>query len=263
MVDLGTGAGFPARAGVPLEVIGGLVAHQLESITAFDECLPLGDEALQFDGFHFAAILFSLESALRLFVVVEFAFDPVGGAVKEIDGRPEEIGEVRFEAGVVQGSDQGVEDVGDGASDTVAFGKRPGIGFVSERTVAVELELLQNVVGGGRVVGRLKIVVPAHGMLHRLDRDRRGLHGEEAHRRNGPEPGAWRRAGATAEDGRGRLFWFAMERRDAPPENSLPPPLPDQTACGPIALSKAEARSSFDGETHPDGHSDGVAHRNP
>ena len=38
-----------------------------------------------------------------------------------------------------------------------------------------------------------------------------------------------------------------MERPAGPPENSRPPPLPDRPGCGPIALSKAEARSSSDG----------------
>src|SRR5690606_1293991 len=51
------------------------------------------------------------------------------------------------------------------------------------------------------------------------------------------------RAEASAEDGEGGLFCSAMERRVAPPENSLSSPLPARPACGPIALSKAEARS--------------------
>ena len=45
--------------------------------------------------------------------------------------------------------DQGVEDVGDGAGDGVAFGQRPGIGFVLEGTIAVELQLVEDVVGRG------------------------------------------------------------------------------------------------------------------
>ncbi|AKM10325.1 hypothetical protein AB433_10765 [Croceicoccus naphthovorans] len=70
------------------------------------------------------------------------------------------------------------------------------------------------------------------------DRDRRGLHGDEAVGRDGPAPGAKRRAEAPAEDGEGRRFCFAMERRGfgvparpaawgghAPPENRRPQPL--------------------------------------
>ena len=59
-------ARFPARSGLALEVVGGLVAHQLEGVTAFDQRLAFGDEALQFDGFDLAAILFALKAALRL-----------------------------------------------------------------------------------------------------------------------------------------------------------------------------------------------------
>jgi hypothetical protein len=61
---------------------------------------------------------------LRLLVVVELAFDAVDGTMEEIDGRPEQVLEVRFETRVVQGRDQGVEDLCDGAGLGVAFGKR-------------------------------------------------------------------------------------------------------------------------------------------
>ena len=98
---------------------------------------------------HLGAVLFPLAAALRLLVVVEFALDPVGGAVEEVDGRPEQIVEIGFEAGVAQGGDQGVEDVGDGAGDGVAFGQRSRIGFVLEGTIAVELEFGEDVIGRG------------------------------------------------------------------------------------------------------------------
>jgi hypothetical protein len=67
-------------------------------------------------------------AALRLLVVVELALDPVGGAVEEVDGRPEQVVEVGFEAGVGQGGDQGVEDVGDGAGDGLPSGSGRGSG---------------------------------------------------------------------------------------------------------------------------------------
>jgi len=66
---------------VALEVIGGLVAHQLEGIAApISVCLP--PSAFQLDGFDLAAILFPLGALLRQLVIVEFAFDPVDGPVK-------------------------------------------------------------------------------------------------------------------------------------------------------------------------------------
>ena len=49
------------------------------------------------------------------------SLDPPTKWVEEIDGRPEEIVEVGFEAGVGQGRDQGVEHVGDDAGDAEPF----------------------------------------------------------------------------------------------------------------------------------------------
>ena len=94
------------------------------------------------------AVLFLLAAALGLLVVVELALDPVGGAVEEVDRRPEQVVEVGFEARVGERRDQGVEDVGDGAGDGVGFGQRPWIGLVLEGTVAIELELGEDVIGG-------------------------------------------------------------------------------------------------------------------
>ena len=42
--------------------------------------------------------------------------------MKEIDGRPEQVRKIGFEAGFAQGGDKGVEDVGDGGRDDAAFG---------------------------------------------------------------------------------------------------------------------------------------------
>ncbi len=47
---------------------------------------------------------------------------------------------------------------------------------------------------------RFVVVMLAHGMLRRLDRDRRGLHGDEAHGPNGRAPGA-RAKGSMAKAG--------------------------------------------------------------
>ncbi len=45
----------------------------------------------------------------------------------------------KFEAGVLQGRDQGVEDIGDGAGDAMVFGEWPAIWLVREGPLAVEL----------------------------------------------------------------------------------------------------------------------------
>ena len=80
---------------------------------------------------------------------VEVARDPAGGAVEEVDGGPQQVVEVGFEAGILQGRDQRVEDVGDGTADGGGLGQRPRIGLVLERTPAVELELGEDVCGRG------------------------------------------------------------------------------------------------------------------
>jgi len=80
--------------GVAFEVLGGLVAHEFESIAAFDQRLPFGREPLQLDGFHFGAILLALRAPLRQLVRIEVALDLVGRTMEEIDRRPEQVFEV-------------------------------------------------------------------------------------------------------------------------------------------------------------------------
>ena len=55
---------------------------------------------------------------------------------------------VGFEARVTERRDQRVEDVGHGAADGVPLRQRPAVGFVLERTMAVELELGEHMIGG-------------------------------------------------------------------------------------------------------------------
>ena len=130
-----------------LKTLDGLIAEQFQAIAAFDQRDAFGRKALKLDRSHFRAVLLALALALRLFVVVELAFDSVCRTVEEIDGRPEQILEIRFEPGVVQRGDQRVEDVGDCAGDHRAFGQRSRIGLVVEWTVAKELQFAEDVVG--------------------------------------------------------------------------------------------------------------------
>ena len=83
MVDHRAGARPPDRVGVALEVLGGLVAHQFEGVAPFEKGLDLCRQAFEFDRLDLRAILFALEAPLGDLVVVEFAFDPVGGALTE------------------------------------------------------------------------------------------------------------------------------------------------------------------------------------
>ena len=126
-----------------------MVAKELHAVAALDQRLPFGDEALELDRADFGAVLFLLAAPLRLLIVVELALDAGDGAVEEVDGRPEQLFEVGLEARVAQCGDERVEDVGDGAGDRLRLRQRPRIGFVAERPVAIELELVEDSVGRG------------------------------------------------------------------------------------------------------------------
>src|SRR5208282_1236388 len=117
--------------GVALELVGGLIAEEFHAVAAFDQRLTFGGEAFEFDRADFGAVLFFLAALLRLLVVVQLALDPADGAVEEIDHRPEQILEVGFEAGVHQGDDEGVEDVGDAPVTLWASGSGLGSGSSS------------------------------------------------------------------------------------------------------------------------------------
>jgi len=75
------------------------------AVAALDHHLTFGGEAFEFDRADLRAVLFLLAMLLRLLVVVEFSFDPACGAVEEVDGRPEQVVEVGFEARVTERRD--------------------------------------------------------------------------------------------------------------------------------------------------------------
>src|SRR3546814_19377861 len=83
-------------------------------------------------------------------------------------------------------------------------------------------DLTEEMVGGGRGVVRFVVVVLAHGMLRRFDRDPRGLHGDESRRAARPYTRSKAEGRSTAEEDEGGIFCFAMERPEGPPENSSP-----------------------------------------
>ena len=115
VVDLGSRSRSPEGTGVAFVVEGGLVAKELHRVAALDGALPFAGEPLEFDGADFRAVLFLLPALLRLLVGVEVTFDPVDGAVEEIDRGPEEVVEVGLEARVRQRRNEGVKNVGDRA----------------------------------------------------------------------------------------------------------------------------------------------------
>ena len=54
---------------------------------------------------------------------VELAVNAVGGAVEEIDRRPEQVFEIGLEPGIAECRDERVEYIGDGAADDVGRGQ--------------------------------------------------------------------------------------------------------------------------------------------
>ena len=91
----------------------------LESFAALEEALALGDEGLQFDRADFGAVLLLLRALLAVFIVFELALHAGGFFVEEIGEAPEKIGEVGFEAGVLESPGKDVEQVRDGAFEPV------------------------------------------------------------------------------------------------------------------------------------------------
>ncbi|KUM25822.1 hypothetical protein AU467_24205 [Mesorhizobium loti] len=162
-----------------------------------------------------------MQAPLSEFVVIEFAFDPIGCAMEEVYRAPKQFLEVGLEARVGQRHYQGIENVGDAGCNYVTLRKRSRIWFVFERTVTVELQFLEDVISWGRCVLRSEVgvVLVAHGgFLRRIGRAHRGLHGDEGDSRSGLAPAASAQGRNGVEDGEARLFCLAMER----PEDGVP-----------------------------------------
>ncbi|MCP1783588.1 hypothetical protein J2R91_010100 [Bradyrhizobium japonicum] len=122
-----------------LETLDRLIAEELKAMAPFDQGDAFRHEALEFDRSDLRAVLLARALLLRLFVVIELAPNAVYRTMEQIDGRPEEIAQVRLESRVAQGRNEGIEDVGHGAGDELALGKRPRIGLIVEGAIAEKL----------------------------------------------------------------------------------------------------------------------------
>ncbi len=116
--------------------------------------VAFADKSLELYRADFGAILLPLATALGLLIVIERTLDSSGGAVEEIDRRPEQVLEVRFKTCVGQRCDEGIEDVGDRAANKASFGERPRIRFRLVGAVAMELELGEPAALQGKLYGR-------------------------------------------------------------------------------------------------------------
>ena len=121
MVHHRAAARMPVRSSMACKVVGRLVAEVFHGVASLDQCHALGrwrsssTERISEPSWSRWPRLCacSLSSSSRSMRV---------GAMEEIDGRPQEILEVGFEAGFAQARDERVEDVGDGGSDDAGLG---------------------------------------------------------------------------------------------------------------------------------------------
>src|SRR5260370_335575 len=141
----------------------GRVGEELRGMGGLDQRQALGDETLQFDRSDLRAVLLLLAPVLRALVVVELTLDPVGRAMEQIDGRPQQLLEIGLETSITERRDERIEDVDDGAGDSSGCRQRSGVGIVLERTVAINLELGEDVIGRGCVVYGLEVGIVAVG----------------------------------------------------------------------------------------------------
>jgi hypothetical protein len=153
-----------------LERLGRVVAKELHDVAPLGHSRPFGDQALELDRADFRAGLFLLAPALLVLVAVEFALDPIGGALEEIDRRPQQLVEFGLEPGVVQGRDEGVEEVGERALDPMFLGQGTGVLLVPMGAIAEELQRVDDAGGGGRGVMRFEVGIGSSwwGLLQRL-----------------------------------------------------------------------------------------------
>src|SRR5208337_3029976 len=124
---------------------------------------------LKFDRANFGAILLLLRALLAVFIVFELTLHAGGFFVEEIGEAPEKIGEVGFEAGVLESPGKDVEQVRDGAFEPAGVRQRTRVGFACGWLVAVKLQILDNA-GGCRAVmsGFVKIGVDVVKSRHGL-----------------------------------------------------------------------------------------------
>jgi hypothetical protein len=87
-----------------LEAVDGDLAERLHPAAALNDREAFSYEALQFDRANLRAVLFLLAALLGFLVVVEVALHAVGGALEEIDGRPQQVREVGLETRVISES---------------------------------------------------------------------------------------------------------------------------------------------------------------
>ena len=120
------------------------VVRGADALDAKDVAPDRRDLRLELARMDFGAVGAGEEAAYLVGGAVELAASLRGGAVEEIDGAPEELIDVGFEARVGECGDERIEDVGERRLQGVRFGQWSGVGLVREGTIAAELQLLED-----------------------------------------------------------------------------------------------------------------------
>ena len=124
-----------------------MVAEEFEGVAALDQRQPQRDQPLEFDRANFRAVLFRLRTALRGFIVIQFATDAFRFAVEEIDEGPQEVGEIGFETGVEKEARQSLDDRLERKRCGVTGGQGTRIRLFVEGSIAMQSEFIEKVRG--------------------------------------------------------------------------------------------------------------------
>lgn len=227
------------------ELFGGAFAEEFHRIAAFDQADTLQHKAFKLDRPDFAPILFALSPTLRLFIIVEAAFDLFSCAVEEVHDIPEEVFEVGFDPRLIETAGKSIEDVGDSAGRQAGVGQRARVGLVFKGAMSKELHLLKEKMGGagfGGIVGRFGGA--QHDRLQwgcaALARpSRRPLAAPRTELHRGPGRGRSRRRRMAGEG------YFASRCKGAPrapAENSRPPAIAGPVRFAAVALLRRPER---------------------
>ena len=144
VVEDGAHARAPDGTGGNLEEVGGVVAEGFEAVASLEQVLALVEQPFEFDGLDLGAVLFGLAAPLRLFVVVENAFNALDLAVEEVDERPEQVGQFFFEAGIGQYRAKGVENGGELGLRHFRLRQRPRVVLPLAGAVTVERNVVED-----------------------------------------------------------------------------------------------------------------------
>jgi hypothetical protein len=130
--------------------LGSTVTQELEAVAALDQDEPLGDQALELERAHFGTVLLALAFPLRGLIGIEVALDLFDAAVKDVDERPEQRLQIRFETGVGERCDHCIKHVGKRTLQPGRLGQRARIALIVMGAVDAEGELVKEMGGRGQ-----------------------------------------------------------------------------------------------------------------